>query len=129
MIIASLAEYVSAVGELNNVVGTVPGSRDVTVPGLVPINRDFIIFQITEKNGSVTPTPLFVPSVVMFCHRFRYKLRVSAWAVGSCSIGPPAWAILEKIVFQTLRLMGQIALYTYVMSYDTGTDSGIGFSF
>ena len=56
-------------------------------------------------------TPLFVPSVAMFCYHFRYKLRVSAWAVGSCSIGPPAGGILENIIFQTLRLTGRIALY------------------
>ena len=60
------------------------------------------------------PTPLFVPSVAMFCYHFRYKLRVSAWAVGSCSIGPPAGGILEISIFQTLRLTGRIALYMFL---------------
>ena len=54
----------------------------------------------------------------MFCYHFRYKLRVSAWAVGSCSIGPPAGGILEISIFQTLRLTGRIALYSLYLTLE-----------
>ena len=62
-------------------------------------------------SGSVSEyTERFFHSVTMFCHEFQYNLRGPAWAVGSCSISPPAKGTFQKFVLQTLRQSGKNAL-------------------
>ena len=39
-----------------------------------------------------------------------YKLRGSAWAVGSCRIGPLAKGIFQNVIFKTLRQTGKNTL-------------------
>ena len=50
-------------------------------------------------------------TVTMFRCGFQYNLRGLAWAVGSCSISPPAEGTFQNGIFLTLRQSGKNALY------------------
>ena len=52
----------------------------------------------------------FFHSGAWFRHGFQYNLREPYWAVGSCSISPPAEGTFQNVIFKTLRQSGKNAL-------------------